>query len=57
MKNIKLHATAKYAWWWKFYCYGLVITAWLTGMPPNLERVEYWAQRALTIKFVGSKRR
>jgi len=36
-----------FRWWWKWYVRGVILTAHLTGLRPNTERVEYWARRAL----------
>lgn len=56
MAKITLHATVKFAWWWKPYCHGVILMARLTGLKPNLERVAYWQKRAATILFDGRKR-
>lgn len=55
MKPVLLHATFKYAWWWKFYCVGLVAMVRVTGMQPDSEKVGYWFKKAATIHFEGRK--
>jgi hypothetical protein len=55
MAKVTLTARITYAWWWKPYCYGLMATAWLTGLDPDPEKVGYWLKKAATIHIEGRK--
>lgn len=55
MATVTLQAKVKIAWWWKFYAYGVITMARLTGMQPDSEKVGYWFKKAVTIHFEGRK--
>lgn len=51
MAKIIIRAALKVAWWWKYYAACVRFVAGMTGMQPDQAKVEYWARRAITIKF------
>jgi hypothetical protein len=51
MPKHTIHATAKIAWWWKYYVIGMQVSQELTGCRPDPAKVKWWAERALTIEF------
>jgi hypothetical protein len=51
MPKPTIHATIRYAWWWKFYRASVLTACFITGQQPDDERVRYWAKRAITIVF------
>ncbi len=38
------------AWWLRFYLYGVILTAWLTGLVPDEEKVMRVAKRAIRLE-------
>jgi hypothetical protein len=51
MPKPTIHATAKIAWWWKYFVIGMQVAQELTGRRPDPAKVKWWAERALTIEF------
>jgi hypothetical protein len=49
MASITLNFRIKVAWWWKWYAFGVVVVARLMGTEPDLDKLEDWAQRAITV--------
>jgi hypothetical protein len=39
-------------WWLKWYIRSVVLFAGMTGLEPNLDRVEFWVRRALHWRWV-----
>jgi hypothetical protein len=37
------------AWWFKWYMRAIIAMSRLTGLPPNEERVLYWAMKAISV--------
>lgn len=44
-----------FAWWWRWYVRGVVLTAWLTGCDPDPDRLTYWAGRAVRVRRLVDK--
>lgn len=56
MAKITIRATLHVAWWWKWYAFGVLLLSDVTGLEPDPDKVNYWAKRAVTIRFNGGKR-
>lgn len=40
------------AWWWTWlYVPGIMLAWTITGRMPDMDKVEYWASRAVTLKM------
>lgn len=37
------------AWWWPLYAYGMVFTSMITGLEPDMTKVDRMARRAMRI--------
>lgn len=46
--TVRVHASV--AWWLRLYLYGVVLTAWLTGLMPDEEKVMRVAKRAIRLE-------
>lgn len=55
MAMVTLQAKVKIAWWWKYYAYGVITMARLTGLEPDESKVTAWAKRAVSIQIIQSK--
>lgn len=55
MAKVTIKATVKVAWWWKYYAGCVVLMSRITGLQPDVQKVSYWATRAVTIKLIGVK--
>jgi hypothetical protein len=38
------------AWWFKYYLQGVILMCQLTGCEPNMKRISYWIDKAISIK-------
>lgn len=47
--------TVTFAWWWRPYAYGLLLTAMITCLEPDWQKVERMADKAIRIKIEGRK--
>lgn len=47
---MKFKAVIHVAWWWRWYAYGLIATAWLTGLAPDAEKVARMYMRAMSFR-------
>lgn len=41
------------AWWISWYLTGVSLTAWLTGMEPDMEKVGTWVARSIRVRVGG----
>jgi len=51
LKEIRVSIT--YAWWFRFYIFGVMTMCHLTGLQPHNERFSYWCKKAVRIKVMG----
>lgn len=56
MSNVTLQAKVKIAWWWKYYAYGVITMARLTGLEPDESKVTAWAKRAVSIEIIKGRK-
>lgn len=47
--------TVTFAWWWRPYACGLLLTSWLTGLEPDWTKVYRMSDKAIRIKIEGRK--
>ena len=40
------------AWWLRWYLGSVVLMSALTGLPPDMDKVGYWARRGVRLKEV-----
>jgi hypothetical protein len=57
MPMTKLQATVTVAWWWKFYVSGVCFFSALLLREPNMERVRFWAGRAVRVRLQEVKQK
>lgn len=54
MAKAQITLVVGFAWWWRWYVRGVVLTVWLTGREPDLDKLAYWAGRAVRVRQVRS---
>jgi len=58
MSRRPIHATLRVAPWFRWYLFGVLLVARLTGLQPDPQRVGWWLSRAVSIRFLpGAPRR
>lgn len=55
MARSAMTITIRTAWWVKPYLYGVLLTARLTGLQPEPDRVGAWVKRGMTLKITEVK--
>lgn len=50
MATSELKITVSLAWWWQAYLYGMACMVYLTGMQPDMEKVQRVIRRAIRVK-------
>lgn len=56
MATVTLQAKVKIAWCFKFYAFGVITMARLTGLEPSYEKVTAWAKRAVSIEIIKGRK-
>jgi hypothetical protein len=51
-----LMITIKFAFWFRFYTYGLVFFSAITGTQPDPQKVEYWISKAIRLTPAQARR-
>lgn len=51
MATEEVRLIARMAWWWRWYATAVVAGCWLTGLSPDPAKLEYWARRAIRIRY------
>lgn len=54
-RPIMIEVRLRRRWWLPYYLRGVALTAWLTGMEPNMQRVCYWAKKGIYAEYVVHK--
>lgn len=52
MATSEMRITVSLAWWWQPYLYGIATMVFLTGMQPDMEKVQRVIRRAIRVKVV-----
>lgn len=50
MANVTLRFMPR--WWLRWYLAGVLLMTWVTGLPPNKDRLSFWVMRGIKIKVV-----
>jgi len=48
----RITIAVRFSWWVRPYLYGVALTAWLTGLTPDFEKVKRTVQRGTHAKVV-----
>ncbi|MFX1722803.1 hypothetical protein [Stenotrophomonas sp. AS1] len=48
MRSIRIAVSV--AWWWRWYVGSVALASYLTNRPPDMDKVEHWARRAITLR-------
>lgn len=51
MNRPSTHVTLRVAWWFRWYLFGVLIMARLTGLQPDPRRIGWWLTRAVSVRF------
>lgn len=51
MSRLSIRATLRVAPWFRWYLFGVLLMARITGLQPNPQRVGRWLTRAVTVRF------
>jgi len=52
MGTRSVRITLSIAWWWRWYVASVAAASYLTGLPPNMDKVAYWARRSVRLKVI-----
>lgn len=56
MATVTLQAKVKIAWRLKYYAFGVITMARLTGLEPDESKVTAWAKRAVSIEIIKGRK-
>lgn len=49
MANITI--SLRLRWWLRYYLYGVMLTAWMTGRQPDPEKLGYWVAKGVKVRM------
>ncbi|WKN20827.1 hypothetical protein [Azotobacter vinelandii] len=50
MDKVTVTMQVKIAWWWPAYVAGVHLMSWLTGLDPDMAKVERWVRQAVSVR-------
>jgi len=53
MDKLTVKLSVSVAWWLKPYLYALAAFCWMTGLEPDMQRLEAMCMRAMSVKVVA----